>query len=64
MELTSEQKRRYNRHLILDGIGKEKAKAYYNTDHTHTSKLGAQNNAQSLAKGLRAQNHPLAKYLK
>lgn len=49
---------------FLDGIGKEKAKAYYNTDHTHTSKLGAQNNAQSLAKGLRVLNHPLAKYLK
>jgi lysophospholipase L1-like esterase len=44
---------------------KEKAGAiYFKKDHTHTSKNGAQMNAQSFAKGLRQSNHPLAKYLK
>ena len=43
---------------------KEKAMKYYNRDHTHTSLLGAKTNAQSMAKGLRANNSPLAKYLK
>ena len=37
---------------------------YFKKDHTHASKLGAQMNAQSMAKGLRANNSPLAKYLK
>ena len=36
---------------FLDKLGEEKAKEYYNHDHTHTSKLGAQNNARSFAKG-------------
>lgn len=43
---------------------KEKANAWFNHDHTHTSLLGARNNAQSLAKGLRAIKSPLVQYLK
>ena len=43
---------------------KEKAMKYFNHDHTHTSLLGAKTNAQSVAKGLRANNSPLAKCLK
>jgi lysophospholipase L1-like esterase len=44
---------------------KEKAgAAYFKKDHTHTSKLGAQMNAQSFAKGLKANKSQLAKYLK
>ncbi len=43
---------------------KAKANAYFNHDHTHTSLLGARNNIQSLAKGLRNNNSPLVKYLK
>jgi lysophospholipase L1-like esterase len=38
----------------LDKVGKEGAKLYFNHDHTHTSKLGAQLNARSCAEGLRA----------
>ena len=37
---------------------------YFKQDHTHTSKLGAQMNAQSFAKGLRDIGSPLADYLK
>jgi lysophospholipase L1-like esterase len=43
---------------------KEKAGKYFKKDHTHASKLGAQMNAQSMAKGLRANHSPLAEYLK
>ena len=43
---------------------KEKAGTYFKKDHTHASKLGAQMNAQSFAKGLRANGSELAKYLK
>ena len=43
---------------------KAKASKYFNHDHTHTSKLGAQMNARSVAKGLRQNNSPLAKYLR
>ena len=43
---------------------KAKASKYFNHDHTHTSKIGAQMNARSVAQGLRANNSPLAKYLK
>ena len=44
---------------------KEKAGAvYFKKDHTHTSKLGAQMNAQSFAKGLHQNHSELAKYLK
>ena len=44
---------------------KEKAGArYFKKDHTHTSKLGAQMNAQSFAKGLKQNKSELAKYLR
>ncbi len=43
---------------------KEKAMPYYNRDHTHTSKLGAQTNAKSVAKGLKKIKSPLAKFLR
>ena len=43
---------------------KEKAGSYFKKDHTHASKIGAQMNAQSMAKGLRANKSELAKYLK
>jgi lysophospholipase L1-like esterase len=43
---------------------KERAGKYFKKDHTHASKLGAQMNAQSMARGLRQANSPLAKYLK
>ena len=42
---------------------KEKAGVYFKKDHTHASKLGAQMNAQSFAKGLRANGSALADYL-
>ncbi len=48
----------------LDKLGKEKAATYFNHDHTHTSLKGAQLNAQSVAKGLKAIKHPAAKLLK
>jgi hypothetical protein len=43
---------------------KEKSSRYFNHDHTHTSLLGAQMNARSVAQGLRAIHSPLADYLK
>ena len=43
---------------------KEKASKYFNHDHTHTSLLGAQMNARSVARGLRDIHSPLAEYLK
>lgn len=43
---------------------KKKASQYFNHDHTHTSFIGAKNNALSLAKGLNAINSPLKAYLK
>jgi lysophospholipase L1-like esterase len=44
---------------------KEKAGAvYFKKDHTHASKIGAQLNARSMAKGLRQNKSELAKYLK
>lgn len=43
---------------------KEKAAPYFNHDHTHSSLRGAQLNAKSIAKGLKANKSPLAKYLK
>jgi len=43
---------------------KEKAGMYFKQDHTHASKLGAQMNAKSFAKGLKANGSALAKYLK
>ena len=43
---------------------KEKAGLYFKKDHTHASKMGAQMNAKSFAKGLKANGSTLAKYLK
>ena len=43
---------------------KEKAGKYFKKDHTHASKLGAQMNARSFARGLRQAGSPLAKFLK
>ena len=43
---------------------KEKAGLYFKKDHTHASKLGAQMNAKSFAKGLKTNGSTLAKYLK
>lgn len=43
---------------------KKKAGKYFKKDHTHASKLGAQMNAQSMAKGLKANKSKLADYLK
>ena len=43
---------------------KEKAAKYFKRDHTHTSLLGAETNAKSVAQGLRANGSPLAAYLK
>lgn len=43
---------------------KKAASKYFNRDHTHTSLAGARMNAQSVAKGLRDMNSPLAAYLK
>ena len=43
---------------------KEKSGRYFKKDHTHASKLGAQMNAQSFARGLRDAHSPLAAYLK
>lgn len=48
----------------LDKMGQEKAKAYFNHDHTHSSLKGANLNAQSIVKGLKAGKCPLKKYLK
>ena len=42
---------------------KEKAGIYFKKDHTHASKLGAQMNATSFAKGLRQNKSQLADYL-
>ena len=48
-----------------DGVkSKTKASVYFCHDHTHTSKIGAQMNARSVAKGLRDNHSPLASYLK
>ena len=43
---------------------KGKASRYFCHDHTHTSKLGAQMNARSVAKGLRDIHSSLAQYLR
>ena len=47
-----------------DSIGREATAPYFKNDHTHSSLQGARRNASSFAEGLRAQCHPLAKYLK
>ena len=48
-----------------DGVkSKKRAAKYFNNDHTHTSKIGAQMNARSVAKGLQSINSKLSGYLK
>lgn len=49
---------------FLDKKGEKRAAAYYNHDHTHTSLTGARQNAKNVAKGLKANKSPLAKYVK
>jgi lysophospholipase L1-like esterase len=48
----------------LQKMGKEKAAAMYNRDHTHTSLAGARLNAKSVAEGLKKAKSPLAELLK
>lgn len=48
----------------FDTLGQEASREYFKGDHTHTSKLGAKLNAQSIAKGLRSINSALSNYLK
>ena len=48
----------------LQKVGSEKAAAFYNTDHTHTSLKGAQMNARSIEEGLKTTDCPLKKFLK
>ncbi len=48
----------------FDSIGAADTKLYYMRDHTHTSRMGAEQNAKIFAEGLRKINHPLSKYLK
>ena len=48
----------------LTDIKQKAGDTYFKKDHTHTSKLGAQMNAQSFAKGLKQNNSELSKYLK
>ena len=52
------------RELTDEEKSKARAAKYFNHDHTHTSKLGAQMNARSVATALRAIHSPLAEYLK
>lgn len=48
----------------FDKLGREASKEYFKRDHTHTSKKGAKLNIRSIAKGLKDNKSPLAKYLK
>ena len=48
----------------VEAIKAKAGEKYFKKDHTHTSKLGAQMNAQSMARGLRQAGSELAKYLK
>ena len=49
---------------FFDSLGQEKTKEYYKNDHTHTSRKGALVNAQSVSKGLKANESKLARFLK
>jgi lysophospholipase L1-like esterase len=51
-------------HSSSEEKSKARAAKYFNHDHTHTSKLGAQMNARSVATALRAIHSPLANYLR
>ena len=46
----------------LQQMGPEKAAAFFNNDHTHTSLQGARMNARSIVEGLKATDCPLKKY--
>ena len=59
-ELSSKEMRK----AAEERIKAEAGAKYFKQDHTHTSKLGAQMNAQSFAKGLKKNGSELAKYLK
>lgn len=48
----------------LQKMGAKKAAAFYKKDHTHASLKGARMNARSIAKGLKASDCPLKKFLK
>lgn len=48
----------------FDEMGQKKAQEFYKKDHTHTSKMGAQLNAQSIAKGLKEIKSELSNYLR
>ncbi|MCD8555544.1 MAG: rhamnogalacturonan acetylesterase [Bacteroides graminisolvens] len=46
----------------LQQMGPEKAAAFFNNDHTHTSLQGARMNARSIVEGLKETDCPLKKY--
>ncbi len=48
----------------LQKLGKEKSKAYFKHDHTHSSLAGARLNAESIADGLLKSDCPLKEFLK
>jgi rhamnogalacturonan acetylesterase len=48
----------------FQALGPEKTAALFPIDHTHTSAVGAQMNAESVAQALRNAHSPLAAYLK
>ncbi len=48
----------------LEKEGPQKATAYFNHDHTHSSLKGARMNAKSIAEGLKKSKCPLKKFLK
>ena len=50
--------------VVVPCYNEEDALPYFKKDHTHTSMMGAKNNAKCVAKGLKKMKHPLAKYLK
>ena len=59
-EMGSKEMRKAAEERIKEKVGAK----YFKQDHTHTSKLGAQMNAQSFARGLRQNGSELAKCLK
>lgn len=48
----------------LDKMGKDSVQIMFFGDHTHTSRLGAELNAKTLAEGIKASNHKMLKKLK
>lgn len=49
---------------LLDKMGKDKATAMFNNDHTHSSLAGARHTARCIAIGLKQNKSPLRKLLK